>query len=366
MRIFLDQRSYSFEQVKKGEFEIESLSKYGKQTLQFCHQWLNDQPTFTIHTSGSTGTPKPIQLQRVQMQKSAQMTAHFLGLQEGMTALCNLNTAYIAGIMMLVRAMEVGMEITVQPPSSNPFADMPIPQSFDFIALVPLQVEEILKGEDSRSYLCDSRNIIIGGAPVSYSLSLLIQQHCQQNKVYATYGMTETVSHIALKKLNTTEETLFNTLPGVEIGIDQRGCLWIKTPTSSEPLLQTNDLVQLHGESSFEWLGRADNVINTGGVKVQAEKVEQVIAQKMQELGEERPSCVIGVPDEKYGEKIVLFIEGEDLSKVQLTVLKEQIQAGLGKYEQPKEIRVVKDFPRTPTQKINRHELKEQYRKGLC
>ena len=196
------------------------------------------------------------------------------GLAEGDSCLLNLSAKHIAGKMMLARAMEIGMEITFTPPSANPLED--INRGFDFYAFVPLQLQNILKLTPEKvDSLNQAKAIIVGGAKISLELAQQIEKITAP--VYATYGMTETVSHIAIQRINgENKDSYFHTLPTITTELDQRACLKIKAPVTNHEWLQTNDIARLH-PNGFELLGRIDNVINTGGLKVQAEKVENKV-----------------------------------------------------------------------------------------
>ncbi|MFZ4647918.1 MAG: AMP-binding protein, partial [Gemmataceae bacterium] len=202
---------------------------YEEQSITFGRAWQSGQQTFVLHTSGSTGTPKPVILSRSQMLASAVLTGQTFGLQAGDTALCCLNTAYVAGNMMLVRAMTLGLKLTIVEPSGNPLADFDTHRTqFDFLAFVPLQLQMVLEQSPEKvAILNQAKAILLGGA--STSLAQEAQLQLIMAPVYATYGMTETVSHIAIRRLNGPNATdFFTALLGVELGVDHRDCLNIR------------------------------------------------------------------------------------------------------------------------------------------
>ncbi len=328
--------------------EILKHSSFGKTpfetgTLMFIKKWLEGVQTFTLHTSGSTGTPKEITLTREQLQQSALRTAQALKLSAGNTALVCVDTKYIAGKMMLVRALETNMNIVAVEPASNPFKNIPATTSIDFTALVPLQLEEILKDNASTEKLNCVKNIIIGGAAVSENLKSKIRN--LKSTVYATYGMTETVSHIALQKLNGVDaQHCFETLPDINIKTDKRGCLVIDLPGFRDPII-TNDIVTHIDESHFTIAGRYDNIINSGGIKLIPESIEL----KIRPLLPQHDFFVAGIDDERLGQKLVLIIEG-----ISLPHIAETLKPVLSAYENPKEIFFLEQFVRTATGKINR------------
>ncbi|MFD2571873.1 AMP-binding protein [Spirosoma soli] len=329
---------------------------YETQALDFCRAWLSGQTEFTLHTSGSTGTPKPIVLTRTQMQASAHLTGQTLGLRTGDAALVCLNVRYVAGIMMLVRGLELGLPMTIIEPSSTPLADFdPAKTSFAFTAFVPLQLQTILESTPDKLPILNSmKAILIGGAATSSALEQALQ--VIQAPVYATYGMTETVSHIALRRLNgPTATDVFTALAGVDIGTDERNCLHITSAATNFERVQTNDVVDLVDAVHFRLLGRADMVINTGGVKVQPEQVERVAQLVLASLGLTNRLFVSGLPDERLGQRVVLIGEQLALSPDQWLTIQEAVRTQLGPYSVPREFITVHPFSETPTGKIDRN-----------
>ena len=212
--------NYSLKQLKSGVFKS-NLNSFEQNTLDFCHRWLSEQQSFQLQTSGSTGIPKSIFVTRQQMEASARLTIKALNAEPNQTALVCLDTRYIAGQMMLVRSLINGMNIVAVDPASNPFEKTPSSQSLDFAAIVPYQVQAILSST-SRSRLDQLKTVIIGGAPLDLSTKKELQSvTC---KCYATYGMTETISHIALQRLNGEHvQEYFETFREIQISKDDRG-----------------------------------------------------------------------------------------------------------------------------------------------
>ena len=335
--IIVNNREVNLADILSGK--VSSFSPFENSTFSFIKEWLQGSEKFKLQTSGSTGTPKEITLTRNQLKQSAERTLRTLNLNQNDTALVCLDTKYIAGKMMLVRALEANTKIVVTEPAANPLQN--IESSITFTALVPLQLQEILKHSDSVQKLNDMKAVIIGGAAVSASLQKEITK--LKCAVYATYGMTETVSHIALQRLNGPDATdFFTVLPGIKITRDQRGCLIIEMPEFFQPIV-TNDLVDVIAPNQFRWLGRFDNVINSGGFKISPEEVEKEI----EGLLPHRSFFVTSILDERLGEKLVLILEGArgniDLSGLQLHP-----------YEIPKDVILLPEFIRTETGKINR------------
>lgn len=337
---------------------------YEEQIVAFGRAWQSGQQTFVLHTSGSTGTPKPITLSRSQMLASAALTEQTFGLQAGDTALCCLNTAYVAGTMMLVRGMALGLTLTVVEPSGNPLADFDTDHTrFDFMAFVPLQLQTILEQSPEKVAILDrAKAILLGGAATSSAQEAQLQTITAP--VYATYGMTETVSHIAIRRLNGPNATdFFTALSGVKLGVDDRDCLNIRAAASDYQLIQTNDVIEWVDSDGphqqFRILGRADTIINTGGVKVQPERVERIIQSVLGSAGIAPRLFVAGVPDSRLGQRMVLVIEGDANLQQAVGTQREKwdnvIRREIGPYAVPKELIFTLTFRETPTGKIDRN-----------
>lgn len=328
---------------------LEELPEFAQVAFAFCRDWLAGQETFTQQTSGSTGAPKLQVLSRTQMEASATATGDFFETTNSGHLLCCLNPAFIAGKMMLVRALVWDCPITLVEPSANPL--LSLEAEISFVALVPLQVEAILAKKKSRLLLQAIPHVLIGGAAMPHKT----QQGLVQQGICAwqSFGMTETVSHIALAPIE-EGELVYQALPGVAIGINEQDCLWIQSPMSGSERIQTNDIIELRSKNTFAWLGRADFVVNSGGIKLFPEQLERRIAPLLEE---NCPGCayfLFGENDGRLGEQLVLYVEGEVEEKKRVA-----LEAGLGqilgKYEVPKKVYFKASFAYTPTRKINRH-----------
>ncbi|MEN8249473.1 MAG: AMP-binding protein [Bacteroidota bacterium] len=348
--LHLNEKKQSFEDIKAGDFVAKT--PFEQSTLTFCRQWLNGQATFSLKTSGSTGEPKTIEVTRKQMQLSARQTVSYFNLTPEDTVLVCLNTAYIAGIMMLVRGFESGAKIIAVEPEGNPLNQ--IDNQVDFLAVVPLQLNKILSNPVSKSQLENCRATLVGGAPVSVALEKLIAQ--SSAAVYATFAMTETLTHFALRQLNPNKEEYYTTLKDVSIGQDNRGCLTVESQVTLNKRLFTNDLVEIIAPGQFIWKGRIDNIINSGGVKVSIETLESKIEQVLSQLNLSYNFFIAGLPDSVLGEKVVLIVESSQ--RVPIIESIDYAQT-LNQYEIPKSILYLPNFIYTPTGKINRPETTE-------
>jgi O-succinylbenzoic acid--CoA ligase len=313
----------------------------------FLKEWFSNLDAISVKTSGSTGTPKTIQLKKALMVNSALATGSFFDLKEHTTALLCLSANFIAGKMMLVRAMVLGWHLDVVESNATPLERSN--KKYDFSAMVPLQLVHSLDKIDQ------IKQVIIGGGVVSSQLQEKVQN--LKSSIFATYGMTETSTHIAVKKLNNFKDSSFldrhfyQILPNVKMYKDERNCLVIAAPKVAEEIMVTNDVVALVSEKHFEWLGRFDHVINSGGIKLHPEKIEEKLAKII-----ENRFFVTGIFDEKFGQKLVLLIE----QKVSSTAIEKSLRktiknlASLSKFEIPKEIYFVAAFLETETGKIQR------------
>ena len=332
---------YDFGVLKELSYSLvkEGL-EYEKAIGNFLMDWLDDSDSLEVLTSGSTGVPKTIALKKEHMVNSALATGAFFNMGPGTKALLCLSSEHIAGKMMLVRAMVLGWEIDTVEPSSNPLQFSS--KHYDFVAMVPLQVK------CSKLNLNQIDTLIIGGAPISPELKSDLKK--VNTRVFETYGMTETITHIAVKELaKGSEDFNFKSLPDVVLSKDHRDCLVIKAPKVSDTVIVTNDLVNLISSTEFKWLGRYDNVINSGGVKI----IPELLENKLSSLIKSR-FFVAGIPDPNLGQKLILVVEGNvDGNQLSIDI---KSHSSITKFEIPKEIFSVPQFVETTSGKVNRNE----------
>lgn len=312
---------------------IKEGDEFEKSIGDFLLDWFDDKSYIDLQTSGTTGEPKIIRTDKQTMVNSALATGDFFELSPGDKALYCLPTKYIAGKMMLVRSFILGLDIDFVAPSSHPLAKNET--KYDFVAMVPLQAQNSLSG------LKNVKKMIVGGAKMSKSLEKSLLK--VNTKVYETYGMTETITHIAAKKVG---DKAFSLLPNIQISQNDKNCLVIDAPQISAESIITNDLVEILNENQFVFLGRIDNVVNSGGIKLIPEQIEEKLSSEIHSR-----FFVGGIPDSVLGEKLILVIEGEKLSVDEMTF------EMLDKYEKPKKVFYVSKFMETENGKIKRKEI---------
>lgn len=337
-------------------WQVSAANAYEASAIRFCQEWLSGKDTFRLHTSGSTGKPKPIELTRTQMQASAELTAATFGLKPSDSALVCLNVEFVAGTMMLVRGLVNQLTLYVVEPSNEALNQLSPEIHFDFAAFVPLQLESLLQNASPQRLhqLNSMKAIIVGGAAINLPLRLQIQQ--LSVPVYSTYGMTETTTHVAIKRENgPIPENYFTVLDGVKIGIDQRHCLNIKGPMTNQQLIQTNDVVELLNDAQFRLVGRFDNIINSGGIKIQPEKVEGAIGEVLAAMGLTNRFFAYSIPDQRLGNALVLVVESSTNQSFKLDEINKALTNQLSRYEIPKKWFFVEKFVETPTSKIDKN-----------
>lgn len=307
----------------------------------FLQEWFSDSPLLKVQTSGSTGTPKEMFVEKERMMQSAVLTCSFLDLQKGDTALLCMPLKYIAGKMVLVRALVAQLDLYPIAPSGNPLKNIDIP--FLFAAMIPMQVYNSLQTITEKERLSNIHSLIIGGGAIDAQMAESLKSF--PNSIYSTYGMTETLSHIALRKLNGKDASEYYTpFPSVNLSLSDDNALIIDAPLVSKEILYTNDIAEISIDGSFRIIGRKDNIINSGGVKIQIEEVEKLLEPIIS-----CPFAITSAPDPKFGEIVVLAVEGE--------VDENSIHQSLPEYYIPKRIILIDKLPLTETGKISRATL---------
>ena len=337
--------SYTNEALRSyGDLLVYEGEVYQQEIGYFLLEWLSPKDFIVVETSGSTGVPKKLKLKKSFMINSALATGSFFEVYQGTKALLCLSAKYIGGKMMLVRAMVLGWNLDIVNPTSSPLDA--VKSQYDFCAMVPLQLA------NSLARLNKLNKLIVGGGVVSPALIKRLEQ--LPTKIYETYGMTETISHIAARRLNSSKKDIaksdFTVLPNVLLGTDERGCLIIDAPKLAADPIVTNDVVLLKSAKFFCWLGRYDNVVNSGGIKLYPEAIELKLAPLIAAR-----FFLTGIPDPLYGEKLIALVEQLRDDPAFETLHKRISELpDLQPYERPKTIYFLNKFSETPSGKVQR------------
>lgn len=323
----------------------------------FLYAWFSEGETMKVQTSGSTGVPKVMEVSKRAMMNSACRTCRFLRLQEGDSLLLSMNLKYIGAQMMVVRALVGGLRVLLQEPCAHPLAAVREP--IDFLSMVPMQLASSLQREAERNVLQAAKVVIVGGGAVDSQLEEQLQ--ALPCRVYSTYGMTETLSHIAMRLLNGPERSdRYYPLPGVTLSLSARDTLVIEVSDVCAGQLETNDCVTLYPDGSFVVKGRVDNVINSGGVKIQIEEDERLLQGVLS-----FPFAITSVPDSFYGERVVLLAEHPELSAKETDEYLVLLKQTLPRYHAPRDIVFVRSLPCTENGKIDRKGCRNAALTGL-
>ncbi|MCM1312289.1 MAG: AMP-binding protein [Bacteroides sp.] len=336
----------------------------------FLDEWYSESPYIRVHTSGSTGKPKELHVEKARMMESAKMTCEFLGLQQGDCALLCMPLDYIAGKMMVVRSIIAGMNLISVKPAMQPlkyfcgtaddnrydiwqFAsgkqseNISIPIGLKFAAMVPSQARATLDSPEETAIFRGINNIIIGGGSIDTKLEAQLRD--MPNAIWSTYGMTETLSHIAMRRVSgKTASQWYTPMKGISLSLAADGALVIDAPRLCPSPLTTNDIAEFNASGQFRILGRKDNVINSGGVKIQIEEVERKLSDALPNDMAEH-FAITSCPDERFGEAVVILTDRAEI----VPALPEAISQ-LPPYWRPKRIQVVAQLPKTGSGKPDR------------
>jgi len=312
------------------------MTGWTSEAEEFLREWFDDKPVVSAHTSGSTGVPKEIMLLKRDMLSSAELTCRYFGISDKSLLHLPLSVSYIAGKMMIVRALLSGAELVIERPSNSPLA-MSLERAVDLTAIVPSQVEGLMKSPMASGV----RQAIIGGAAIPEHTEKMLAE--SGIECYSTYGMTETCSHVALRKLGSE---CYEAIGDVTFCTDSRGCLVINLPHLSIGQIVTNDIAELSDSRHFKWIGRWDNVINSGGIKIFPEKLEE----RLRDILSGMNYYITSRKSEKWGREVILIVEGN----VDRNGIVECMRERLAPYEVPKEIISVPSILRTKSGKIIR------------
>lgn len=333
----------SLVELSKVKIKDVNIEEWEKNIFKFILEWFDNKNFIKVKTSGSTGIPKKITLQKIHMKESAKATLNFLNLEKGDKALLCLPANYIAGKMMIVRWLIGELKLNYIKPSLD--LKFSLNEKFDLIAIIPSMISDILKSGKEKN-LEFFKNILLGGSEISLADEKQIRT--LNNRIWHTYGMTETITHIALRRLNgSAHSEFFTALQGVNLSISEEDTLIINYPKLGITNLITNDLSLINKDGNFKILGRKDNVIISGALKLHPEELEK----KIEDIFKNN-YFIYGIPDEKLGQKTVLFIEGKTLESAEQIFFK--LKKRLNKNQVPKKIINVKYFEKTENGKLIR------------
>ncbi len=355
MIISTGKQKYTAEQVLQLENSyVAMLPLYEQHALLFLQSWLNGDDTFLQFTSGSTGEPKPVQISRQQMLDSARLTIQQLHLDQLGTCLLAISAEHIGGKMLLVRAMECNMNVHITEPSSHVFSSLDKNHSYGLASVVPLQLQELLTDETAVQNAEKFSHLLIGGAPISGLLEQKLKQ-LKGVKLWHTYGMTETVSHVALRCINAEQSSdYYSAFSGVELDVDSRGCLKIKADVTGNEWLQTNDVAVLQSANTFSIIGRLDEIINSGGIKIPTQLLEAKIATILEERGVTHRFFAGAISDERLGQKVVLVMEASSMTKAEEVEILQVLKHQLPRFWAPANLFFMERFLLTGSGKLNK------------
>ena len=334
MKSKLIHRDFKLQGISYTANGIMEYLKEKKDYYNFLKSWFDDKDYILTNTSGSTGKPKEIRLKKSDLIESSKLTARYFDLKVGDKIINCLPIKYIAGKMMLVRSLVLGLDLYIFPVTSSPILD--IKNNYELIAFTPIQLE------NSIPFIEKIKKVLVGGSPVQDSLKEKILN--SKSIVYETYGMTETITHIAARNLSIGEKE-FTTLPGIEIG-KRDNCLFIKPNHLSIEMVQTNDVVELTDKNKFLLIGRRDFIINSGGVKLNPEAIEKKLSKYIS-----ADFVISSIDNSKFGEVVALVF------KKNIPDNYNKAFTHLSKYEIPKEVLVIENFPEN-NGKINRLKIR--------
>lgn len=350
--IWINGKYWNFNSIKALRIEnLANYSKLEKDTLTIAHKWLNNESHFSLQTSGSSGSPQTLTFSRGQILKSVEQTTKAFHLQPGDKVLNPLSSGYVAGFMMLMRGLVHAMPVFCVEPSRTPYPDSLVNENLDFAAFVPLQMQNLLEN-GYQAQLNQMKAIIIGGGPMNPQLENQIKE--LTTPAYHTYGMTETLTHVAIRQITPTQENSYQALPGNQFRQGNSEQLIIHTPLWSNPIT-TNDRVELIDRFNFHWMGRLDRVVNSGAYKIQLEPTESQVAKAFKDEWDTIPEFFLAaVPDKALGEKLVLVIKTQEpLFPDAKEAFRDALRRYLPAYEIPKAIFDLREFAYTHTGKVD-------------
>ena len=343
--IRLEDQSIPAQEFEYAKTEIAQKSDFHAQLCELISVWISDSPNLIINTSGSTSSnPKQITAPKEKILNSVRYTQNFFDLKEGDTTLLCLPLGYVAGTMMVIRSLVIGMDLYVRPPCGRPLEDKSLPD-ITYGAMTPLQVFNALSIPDERKKLREIQNLMIVGGSVNIQMEETLRT--LPNNICSTYGMAETLSHIAMRRISGENASdVYTPFHNVHLSLSKDDTLIIDAPLVREEPFTTNDLAEIYDDHRFKILGRLDNVVNSGGIKISIDLVERLLQPAIHGM-----FAITSMHDEKFGEALILVSE--------VSVDEQKVKEALpSKYYIPRKILTVDKIPLTPTEKINRKKLK--------
>lgn len=341
--ICIDGETYSKENINDLKSDDEALNSFYSSIKSFLNEWWKEDETILVHTSGSTGKPKSMFAEKTAMMTSAKNTLYFLNLHKGDTALLCMPMDYIAGKMMVVRALVGGLNLICRVPTGHPLKDLN--EKVTFASVIPLQIFNSLSNDSEKIKLMNIREVIVGGGAIDAKVE---KELCgMPNNIWSTYGMTETLSHVAMRKLTGSNRSYwYRPLDGIKVSLTTESTLIIDAPEICHNRLITNDIAEVNCLGEFKIIGRHDNIINSGGIKIQIEEVENRLSDMLS-----FPFMITGKENEKFGSIIVLLAQCEEESRGEIEEICINV---LPQYWRPKEIIFIDKLPMTGSGKPDR------------
>ena len=355
MTITIQNDTYDISDFLFRKPDLKEYNSINQHSIDFLNEWISGKKEFTINTSGTTGLAKSIVLKRKWLEVSALQTISILKLWDE-KVLCCIPIYKVGGLMMVIRSLAGGFDLKIAEPTADPMLELAEDHSFTFVSLVPYQLSKILLNDRSRNKLNRFKNILLGGSEIPSQLIKEIESLAPN--IYHTYGMTETCSHIALKKLNHQPWPHFIPNPGVELLVDPDGILSVKALQTGGNLIKTSDIIKLYEDGSFDFMGRKDFVINSGGFKIFPERLEQKVSDLLLQKGITLNLAFTSVPHSEWGEQLILVIENKIV--LDYNIIIEILKDSLEKYEVPKRLIYLDKIPLNDGGKIERFVLKNQ------
>ena len=329
---------------------LQVLPKYVQDTYRFARAWLQKQPYFSLRTSGSTGSPKLLRLQRSQLKISAQIGMDVFKIPAGLPLLLCLSVEHIAGMMQVVRAIEHGHHLHVLEAERYVLKRWKLGRRYGLVSLIPLQLQVLTAPDFEQLLQCHT--VLLGGGPLSEPTEAKLRR--LPTHIYHSYGMSESAAHVALRRIAPSFSLYFEALPSINLSQMKNGCLQISSPTTNHRPLQTQDLVSMKSRTSFVWLGRSDAIINSGGIKLNINTLEEQVSRLWEQSfgSNAAPAFAYSLPDDTLGQRFVWFSEQRPSNQI-LSAFIDRLKE-LPLYHAPRSLCIPKHFATTHSGKLDK------------